>query len=123
MNRVLIALCVLTGLFAATLIVFIAATQSPLPLLKILACVLLIDQSVVTILYLLAKRLGSSFRIAVLVGAVGILVGGLLIIVQNALTPKSDPQILVSALGAAAIVQGAGTLWQIARMRDSVDTK
>jgi uncharacterized membrane protein HdeD (DUF308 family) len=88
-----------------------------------MACVLLIDQSVVTILYLLAKRLGSSFRIVVLVGAVGILVGGLLIIVQNAMTPESDPQILISALGAAAIVQGVCTLWQIARMRGSMDTK
>jgi hypothetical protein len=68
-----------------------------------------------TILYLLAKRLAKPLRLVAIAGGVGILIGGLLLIVQNAVRPNGDPEILITALGAVAIVQGAITVWQIAR--------
>jgi hypothetical protein len=119
----LVALCALSALFAMVLMVLFAVGESPLPLLKIASCVLLIDQSVVTILYILAKRLPGSFRILVLVGSVGIAIGGFLLVVQNATRPDREPQILVSVLGAVAILQGAITLWQFARNSSPEATK
>lgn len=114
MARFLVALCALTALFATLLLVFFAVGKTPHSLMNMVACVLLIDQSMMTILFFLAKRLATPLRLVVLVGSVGIAIGGILLIVQNATQQEAEPQFLVSALGAVAIVQGVVTAWQIA---------
>lgn len=115
MAKMLVALCGLSAIFAMLLIVHFALSPSAQSVLRLAACVLLIDQSMMTILYLLAKRLAKPLRLVAIVGGVGILIGGLLLVVQNAVRPDGDPEILITALGAVAIVQGAITVWQIAR--------
>lgn len=115
MTRALVALSALTALFGTFLIVVFATNQTPNSLMHIVACVVLIDHCLVTILYLLANRLAVPLRMVVLVGGVGISLGGLLLLIQNATRVESDPQILASALGAAAVLQGVFTIWQIAR--------
>ena len=115
MARMLVALCALSAIFATFLIAQFALSPTTQSILRVVACVLLIDQSMTTILYLLAKRMAKPLRMVAIAGGAGILIGGVLLVVQNATRPDGDPEILITMLGAVAIVQGAVTVWQIAR--------
>lgn len=115
MARMLVALCALSAIFATFLIAHFVLSPPTQSILRVVACVLLIDQSMTTILYILAKRMAKPLRMVATAGSVGILIGGLLLVVQNATRQDADPEILITTLGAVAIVQGAVTIWQIAR--------
>jgi hypothetical protein len=115
MANALVVLCVLSTLFATGLIVAFAAGQTLFSLLKIVACVLLIDQSMITILFFLAKRLAKPLRTPVMVGAIGIMIGGVLLLVQNTAQKEAEPQMIITIIAVVAILQGALTVWQIAR--------
>lgn len=119
MSRLVIVFCAISALLATLLIAVFAVGNVDFMVPRILVCAVLIDQSVITILYFAVKRVGGPLRLVVRVGSVGVLIGGLFVIGQTALAWKQHADLVYAALGIVLLVQGALTLLSLRREPDS----
>ena len=119
MNRLVIVFCAISALLSTLLIAVFAVGNVDFMVPRILVCAVLIDQSVITILYFAVKRVGGPLRLVVRIGSVGVLIGGLFVIGQTALAWKQRADLVYAALGIVLLVQGALTLISLRREPDS----
>ena len=115
MSRLVIVFCAISSILATLLIALFAIGNVEFMIPRIVVCAVLIDQSVITILYFAVRRVGGPLRLVVRIGSVGILIGGIFVIAQTALSWKQSPDYVYAALGVALIVQGALTLISLRR--------
>ena len=119
MDRLVIVFCALSAMLATLLIALFAIGNVDFMIPKIVVSAVLIDQSVVTILYFAVKRVGGPLRLVVRIGSIGVLIGGVIVIGQTALSWKQNPDFVYASLGLALVVQGALTLISLRREPDS----
>ena len=119
MSRMVIVFCALSAMLSTLLIALFAIGNVDFMIPKIIVCAALIDQSVITILYFAVKRMGGPLRLVVRIGAIGVLIGGLFVLVQTAMNWKTNPDFVYAALGVVLIVQGALTMISISREHES----
>lgn len=119
MSRLVIVFCALSAMLATLLIALFAIGNVDFMIPRIIVCAVLIDQSVITILYFAVKRIGGPLRLVVRVGSIGVLIGGLFVIGQTALSWKKNPDFVYAALGIVLLTQSALTLISLRREPDS----
>ena len=110
MSRLVIVFCALSAMLATLLIALFAIGNVDFMIPKIVVSAVLIDQSVITILYFAVKRVGGPLRLVVRIGSLGVLIGGIFVIGQTALSWKQNPDIVYAALGVVLLVQSTLTL-------------
>ena len=115
MSKTIIVFCALSAILATVLITLFAVGNVEFMIPKIVVSAVLIDQSVITILYFAVKRVGGPLRLVVRIGSIGVLIGGLFVIAQSALGWKQNRDFVYAALGVALLVQGALTLMSLRR--------
>jgi len=103
---VILALCSASALGATAFALYLLLTHQPYLLPKLLACLLLIDHSVVAILFLRLPVQVPPLRLAVRIGSVGISIAGILLFVWNAIPREGDFDSLVTVLGVVLVAQG-----------------
>lgn len=106
MSGVILALCSASSVAAIAFALYLVLTHQPYLVPKLLACLLLIDHSVVTILFLRLPVPVPPLRLAVRIGSVGISIAGILLFVWNAIPREGDFDSLVTVLGAVLVAQG-----------------
>ena len=110
MRSALGAVSVLALLCGIVIIAFFVFTHASRLGFRIIACLLLVDQAILTLLYLRLPIDVAPLRHALRIGAIAILVSGALLLVWCAL-PKPGPMEFAMALvGIGMIVHGALTL-------------
>lgn len=118
MATLLLALCSASSVGALALVVIFVLTRAPDLLPRLLACLLLIDQSVVTILFLRLPVPVPPLRLAVRIGAIGISLAGVLLFVWNAVPRSGDVDAIVPILGVVMVAQGLLTWRYLATRND-----
>jgi hypothetical protein len=115
MGKTIIVFCALSAILATILITLFAVGNVEFMIPKIVVSAVLIDQSVITILYFAVKRVGGPLRLLVRIGSIGVLAGGVLVIGQSAIGWQQNRDFVYAALGVALLVQGALTLVSLRR--------
>ena len=121
MATLLLATCGATALGSLGLVFTLVLSHASDLLPKLLACLLLIDQSVVTILFLRLPVAVPPLRLAVRIGAVGISLAGVLLFVWNAIPREGDLDTIVPVLGIVMVAQGLLT-WRYLATKSDVAT-
>lgn len=106
MAAFILAFACASSLAALALAIYMVVSQQPYLLPKLLACLLLIDQGVVTILFLRLPVAVPPLRLAVRIGAIGISIAGILLFVWNAIPREGDFDSIVTVLGVVLVAQG-----------------
>jgi hypothetical protein len=101
---------VLAELLGFAVIALSVVGRAPNLGLRIIACVLLIDQATLTLLYLRLPVEVRPLTIALRIGAVLVMVAGALILVWSAMPRAGGAETAMSAVAAGLIVHGALTL-------------
>ena len=121
MATLLLALCGASSVGALALVVYFLLTHAPDLVPRLLACLLLIDQSVVTILFLRLPVPVPPLRLAVRIGAIGISLAGVLLFVWNAIPRTGDVDAIVPIVGAVMVAQGLLTWRYLTTKSDGID--
>lgn len=119
MATLLFAVCGVTAAGALGLVLHLVLSHASDLVPKLLACLLLIDQGVVTILFLRLPVAVAPLRLAARVGAIGISLAGVLLFVWNAIPREGDLDTIVPVLGIVMVVQGLLTWRYLATKIDS----
>lgn len=119
MATLLLAVCGATTLGALGLVCYLLLSHAPDLVPKLLACLLLVDQGVVTILFLRLPVAVPPLRLAVRIGAVGISLAGVLLFVWNAIPREGDLDTIPPLLGMVMVAQGLLTWRYLATKSDS----
>ena len=106
MTAFILAFACASSLAALAFAIYLVLSHQPYLLPKLLACLLLIDQGVVTILFLRLPVAVPPLRLAVRIGAVGISIAGVLLFVWNAIPREGDFDSIVTVLGVVLVAQG-----------------
>lgn len=77
---------------------------------RLVACVLLLDQGIVTLLYLRLPVTVPPLQFAIRLGAGGLLLAAILLIVWNAVSREAGPDPTIAALGVVMIALGILTI-------------
>jgi len=115
----LLAICGATTLGAFGFVFYLLLSHAPDLVPKLLACLLLIDQGVVTILFLRLPVAVPPLRLAVRIGAVGVSIAGILLFVWNAIPREGDLDTIVPVLGIVMVAQGLLTWRYLATKNDA----
>lgn len=106
MAGLILALCSASAVGATAFALYLVLTHQPYLVPKLLACLLLIDHSVITILFLRLPVAVPPLRLAVRIGSVGISIAGILLFVWNAIPREGDFDSIVTVLGVVLVAQG-----------------
>ncbi|MGE5175205.1 MAG: hypothetical protein ACM3JJ_02420 [Hyphomicrobiales bacterium] len=99
-----------TSVSSILLILFYLFSHADHLAFRIVACMLLLDQGIVTLLYLRLPVTVPPLRFAIRLGGGGVLVAGLLLLTWNALGRAGGPDPTIVALSIAMIAMGLLTL-------------
>ena len=119
MASLLLATWGVTSLAALGLVFYLLLSHASDLVPKLLACLLLIDQGVVTILFLKLPVAVPPLRLAVRIGAIGIALAGVLLFVWNAIPREGDLDAIPPILGIAMVGQGLVTWRYLATKNDA----
>jgi len=119
MASLLLTLCSLSSLGALAVALYMVLSHQPYLVPKLLACLLLIDQGVVTILFLRLPVAVPPLRLAVRIGSIGISIAGILLFVWNAIPREGNSDFIVTILGVVLVAQGLLTWRYLATRNDS----
>jgi hypothetical protein len=114
MRGILTLASVIAAVLGIAAVAVSVVTRAPNLGFRIVACVLLIDQSTLTLLYLRLPVEVRPLTIALRIGAALAMAAGALIIVWSALPRAGGGEIAMPAVAAAMIVHGALTLRALA---------
>lgn len=106
MATLLLGVCAATALGALGLVFYLLLSHAADLVPKLLACLLLLDQGVVTILFLRLPVPVPPLRLAVRIGAVGISLAGVLLFVWNAIPREGGLDAIPPVLGIVMVAQG-----------------
>lgn len=106
MASLLLAICGVTALGAFGLVFYLLLSHASDLVPKLLACLLLIDQGVVTILFMRLPVAVPPLRLAVRIGAVGITLAGILLFVWSAIPREGPLDPIMPVLGIVMVAQG-----------------
>ena len=123
MATVVLAFSCASSLAAFVFALYLVLSHQPYILPKLLACLLLIDQGVVTILFLRLPVALPPLRLAVRIGAIGISIAGILLFVWNAIPRERDFDSIVTVLGAVLVAQGLLTWRYLATKNDDATSR
>lgn len=99
-----------TSISSILLIVYYLVTHADHLAFRIVACMLLLDQGIVTLLYLRLPVTVPPLRAAIRLGAGGILAAALLLLVWNAVAREAGPDATIIALCIAMLALGVLTI-------------
>lgn len=119
MATLLLAISGGTALGALALVFYLVLSHASDLVPKLLACLLLIDQGVITILFLRLPVAVPPLRLAARIGAVGISLAGILLFVWNAIPREGDFDTIVPILGIVMVAQGLLTWRYLATKVDA----
>jgi hypothetical protein len=114
MRSVLTMLSVVALMAGLLAIAYFLASGAPRLAFRIVACLLLIDQAILTLLYLRLPIDVAPLKMALRLGSFAILVAGALLLVWCALPKPGAPEFAMLVVGIAMIVHGAITLRHLA---------
>ena len=116
----ILALCSASAAGATAFALFLVLTHQPYLVPKLLACLLLIDHSVITILFVRLPVPVPPLRLAVRIGSVGISIAGILLFVWNAIPREGDFDSIVTVMGVVLVAQGLLTWRYLTTKKDAV---
>jgi hypothetical protein len=108
------------GALALALTLLLSHATDLLP--KLLACLLLIDQGVITVLFLRLPVTVPPSRLAVRIGSIGISIAGILLFVWNAIPRGGDLNAIVPLMAIVMVAQGLLT-WRYLATKNDATTK
>jgi len=121
-TTLILAVSVMSSLGAIALAATLLLTHATDLLPKLLACLLLIDQGVITILFLRLPVTVPPLRLAARIGAIGISIAGILLFVWNAIPREGSLDAIVSLMAAVMVAQGLLT-WRYLATTNGVTTR
>jgi len=99
-----------TSISSILLILYYLLSHADHLAFRIVACMLLLDQGIVTLLYLRLPVTVPPLRFAIRLGAAGILLAGVLLLVWNAIARQPGPDPTIVALSVTMIALGVLTV-------------
>jgi len=118
----ILAVSVLSSLGALALALTFLLSHATDLLPKLLACLLLIDQGVITVLFLRLPVTVPPLRLAVRIGSIGISIAGILLFVWNAIPRQGDLNAIVPLMAGVMVAQGLLT-WRYLATKNDATTK
>ena len=119
MATLILAVSGLSALGALALAVYFLLSHATDLLPRLLACLLLIDQGVITTLFLRLPVAVPPLGLAVRIGAIGISIAGILLFVWNGIPREGDFDATVSLMAAVMVAQGILTWRYLTTKRDA----
>lgn len=119
MATLILAVSVMNSLGAIALAIMFLLTHTPDLVPKLLACLLLIDQGAITVLFLRLPVAMPPLRLAARIGSIGISIAGILLFVWNAIPREGDLDAIVPLMAMVMVAQGLLTWRFLATKNDA----
>lgn len=121
MATLILAVSVMSSLGALALAITFLLTHAADLVPKLLACLLLIDQGVITVLFLRLPVAVPPLHLAVRIGSIGISIAGILLFVWNAIPREGDLDVVVPLMAMVMVAQGLLT-WRFLATKNDATT-